>query len=109
MNSYIITVILSVVSGVLVAIVKHLMDEITKLRKEKSEEEHIKSEALCNGVLQLLKIQIIEYHDKYMSGENIPPYVYANFDSMYKAYTQLGGNGTITRMKEDIDKLRIEK
>ncbi len=109
MTQYIITISLSVISGVLVAIVKHLMDEITKLRKEKSEEEHAKSEALCNGVLQLLKIQIIEYHDKYMCGENIPPYVYGNFDAMYKAYKALGGNGVITRMKEDIDKLRVGK
>ena len=107
--SYVITVLLSLVSGVLVFIVQNLIKENQKLRKTKNEEEHAKSEALCNGVLQLLKIQIIEYHDKYMCGENIPPYVYGNFDAMYKAYTALGGNGTITRMKEDIDKLRIEK
>lgn len=107
--NYVISAVLSIVSGVLVYIIKRLIDEIDKLRNEKKKEDHEKSEALCNGVLQLLKIQIIEYHDKYMAGDNIPPYVYANFDSMYKAYTQLGGNGVITRMKEDIDKLKVGK
>lgn len=107
--SYLITAVLSLISGVLAFIVKNLISENTKLRKEKETHDHEKSEALCNGVLQLLKIQIIEYHDKYMAGDNIPPYVYANFDSMYKAYKALGGNGTITRMKEDIDKLRVGK
>lgn len=107
--NYLITAVLSVVSGILVAIIKNLIDENDKLRNKKQEDEKEKSEALCNGVLQLLKIQIIEYHDKYMAGDNIPPYVYTNFDSMYKAYKALGGNGTITRMKEDIDKLRVGK
>lgn len=107
--NYIIPAILSVVSGVLVWIVKNLITENNKLRNEKEKKDHEKSEALCNGVLQLLKIQIIEYHDKYMAGDNIPPYVYANFDQMYKAYTALGGNGTITRMKKDIDELRVGK
>ena len=109
MMNYVITAVLSVVSGVLVFLVKNLITENNKLRKEKETQDHEKSEALCNGVLQLLKIQIIEYHDKYMAGDNIPPYVYANFDSMYKAYKQLGGNGVITRMKEDIDKLKVGK
>jgi len=107
--NYVISAVLSIISGILVAIIKGLIEENNKLRKEKDTQEHEKSEALCNGVLQLLKIQIIEYHDKYMAGDNIPPYVYANFDSMYKAYKALGGNGTITRMKEDIDKLRVGK
>lgn len=107
--NYVISAVLSIISGILVAIIKGLIEENNKLRKEKDTKDHEKSEALCNGVLQLLKIQIIEYHDKYMAGDNIPPYVYANFDSMYKAYKALGGNGTITRMKEDIDKLRVGK
>lgn len=107
--NYLITAVLSIVSGVLVFVVQNLLKENAKLRDKKHKDDEKKSEALREGVLQLLKIQIIEYHDKYMADDNIPPYVYSNFDSMYKAYTALGGNGTITRMKEDIDKLRVGK
>ena len=103
--NYIITIILSVVSGVLVWIVKNLITANQELQKEKKQN----NDAISNGVLALLKIQIIEYHDRYMSGNNIPTYVYENFDQLYAAYTALGGNGMIRKMKEDIDHLKVGK
>ena len=101
--SYIVSIVLSVVSGVLLSLVKNLMDENKKLKKEREE----KATAMQDGVMVLLKIQLIEYHDKYMSSGDIPSYVYDNFDEMYKVYETLGGNGTVKHMKESIDKLRI--
>lgn len=108
MSGYIITVVLSVVSGTLAFIIQNLVRENDRLRSTKREEEHTKQEAISNGVLSLLKIQLIEYHDKYMTSGNIPTYVYDNFDEMYKAYAALGGNGMVKHMKEDIDRLRLE-
>lgn len=101
--SYIISIVLSVVSGVLLSIVKNLMDENKKLRRERED----KNAAMQDGVMTLLKIQLIEYHDKYMSSGDIPSYVYENFDEMYKVYETLGGNGMVKHMKESIDKLRV--
>ena len=101
--SYIISIVLSVVSGVLLSIVKNLMDENKKLRKERED----KNAAMQDGVMTLLKIQLIEYHDKYMSSGDIPSYVYENFDEMYTVYETLGGNGMVKHMKESIDKLRV--
>ena len=101
--SYVISIVLSVVSGVLLSLVKNLMDENKKLKKEKED----KATAMQDGVMILLKIQLIEYHDKYMSSGDIPSYVYDNFDEMYKVYEKLGGNGMVKHMKESIDKLRI--
>ena len=103
--NYVITVLLTVISGVLVFIVKNLITMNQNLQKEK----RTTSDAISAGVLALLKIQLIEYHDKYMLGNQIPTHVYENFDEMYKAYVALGGNGTIKRMKEDIDKLNVGK
>lgn len=108
MSGYIITVVLSVVSGTLAFIIQNLVRENDRLRNTKRAEEHTKQEAISNGVLSLLKIQLIEYHDKYMTSGNIPTYVYDNFDEMYKAYAALGGNGMVKHMKEDIDRLRLE-
>ncbi len=107
MTAHIITIILSVVSGVLVYIVQNLLKENEKLRREKRDNEEKKQKAIGNGVLSLLKIQLIEYHDKYMQGQNIPTYVYENWDEMYSAYEALGGNGMVKRMKDDIDRLRL--
>lgn len=108
MTGYIVTAVLSVVSGTLAFIIQNLVRENDRLRSNKREEEHTKQEAISNGVLSLLKIQLIEYHDKYMTSGNIPTYVYDNFDEMYKAYVALGGNGMVKHMKEDIDRLRLE-
>lgn len=108
MTGYIITAVLSVVSGTLAFIIQNLVRENDRLRSTKRAEEHTKQEAISNGVLSLLKIQLIEYHDKYMTSGNIPTYVYDNFDEMYKAYAALGGNGMVKHMKEDIDRLRLE-
>lgn len=105
--SYVITIILSVVSGALVYIVQNLLKENDRLRHEKRDNEEKKQKAIGNGVLSLLKIQLIEYHDKYMQGENIPTYVYENWDEMYAAYEALGGNGLVKKMKDDIDRLRL--
>lgn len=105
MTNYVITVALTVISGVLVWIVKNLIAANQELQKEKKNN----SDAISAGVLALLKIQIIEYHDRYMSNTNIPTYVYENFDQLYAAYSALGGNGMIKKMKEDIDHLKVGK
>lgn len=104
---YVISIGLTVFSGALLYIVQKLIDENKKLRDEKKKENKTKQDAIANGVLELLRIQLIEYHDKYMDDEDIPTYAYENFDEMYKAYEALGGNGTVKKMKEDIDHLRL--
>ena len=94
---------MSVTSGVLLAIVKQLIDDNRKLK----DEQQRKTQAMQDGMMLLLKIQLIEYHDKYMDEDNLPTYVYDNFDEMYKVYQELGGNGMVKHMKEAIDKKRI--
>lgn len=103
MIAYVISIIMSVTSGVLLAVVKNLIDENKKMRDEK----HNKERAMQDGMMCLLRIQLIEYHDRYMQTEEIPTYVYDNFDEMYRAYQTLGGNGMVKHMKESIDKLRV--
>lgn len=61
------------------------------------------------GTMLLLRVQLIEYHDKYMRLGYIPSYVFENFCKMYEAYHELGGNGMTTRMFEEIKQLPIRK
>lgn len=64
-------------------------------------------DANTRGTMLLLRVQLIEYHDKYMKLGEIPSYAYENFEEMYEAYHKLGGNGMITKMKEEIEELHL--
>lgn len=66
-------------------------------------------DANSKGTMLLLRVQIIEYHDKYMGLGYIPSYAYENVCEMYEAYHALGGNGLATHMFEEIKTLEIRK
>lgn len=60
------------------------------------------------GTMLLLRVQLIEYHNKYMEVGEIPSYAFQNFVEMYNAYHELGGNGMITKMYEEIQELHLK-
>lgn len=66
-------------------------------------------DANSKGTMMLLRIQLIEYHDKYVALDEIPSYAYDNFCEMYDAYHALGGNGMATKMKNEIEELNLKK
>ena len=66
-------------------------------------------DANSRGTMLLLRVQIIEYHDKYVREGKIPSYAYENFDEMYRAYHELGGNGMITKMYEEVKELHLRE
>ena len=66
-------------------------------------------DANSKGTMLLLRVQLIEYHDKYMRLGDIPSYAYENFMEMYDAYHALGGNGMITKMMHEIEELHLKK
>lgn len=80
-----------------------------KARDERIAEEYKKRDANSEGTMLLLRVQLIEYHDKYMALGSIPSYAYENFCEMYKAYHNLGGNGMVTKMKQEIEELHLRK
>ena len=66
-------------------------------------------DANSKGTMLLLRVQLIEYHDKYMAKGEIPSYAYENFVEMYEAYHRLGGNSMVTKMYEEIRELHLKK
>ena len=66
-------------------------------------------DANSKGTMLLLRVQLIEYHDKYMRLGSIPSYAYDNFCEMYNAYHKLGGNGMITKMMHEIEELHVRE
>lgn len=73
-----------------------------------AEEKKVRN-ANSTGTMLLLRVQLIEYHDKYMKLGTIPSYAYENFCEMYKAYHRLGGNGMITKMMHEIEELHLKE
>lgn len=66
-------------------------------------------DANSKGTMLLLRVQLIEYHDKYVELGEIPSYAYDNFNEMYEAYHALGGNGMVTKMRDEIQELHLKR
>lgn len=66
-------------------------------------------DANSKGTMLLLRVQLIEYHEKYVELGSIPSYAYENFVEMYEAYHELGGNGMVTKMYEEIHELHLKR
>ena len=64
-----------------------LMGYIVWLLKNQKKDRSANSK----GTMLLLRVQLIEYHDKYTTLGEIPSYAYENFMEMYEAYHELGG------------------
>lgn len=86
------------------AIMSALMAYILKLLKEQRNSRS----ATAEGTKCLLRVQLIEYHDKYTNEGSIPSYALENWDALYNAYINLGGNGLIKNMDKEVRNLRIK-
>lgn len=86
------TIVLPVILGYIVWILKS---------------QKVLRDANSKGTMVLLKVKLFEYHDKYMELGFIPSYAYENFCDMYESYHELGGNGTGTKMYEEIKQLHL--
>lgn len=94
-------IILVTYSVILPLLIGYMIYQLKQYQKHK--------DAYNIGLMLLLRVQLIEYHDKYMLQNSIPSYAYSNFIEMYEAYTLLGGNGMVTKMKKEIDELYLTK
>lgn len=90
---------------VLPIIVTALMGYVVWLLKNQKKDR----DANSKGTMLLLRVQLIEYHSKYTQLGNIPSYAYQNFCEMYEAYHELGGNGMVTKMKQEIEELHLKQ
>ena len=66
-----------------------------------------RQQAIEDGVRDLLRIQILEIHEQAKKEGKISVTRKDAIDSAYKSYHALGGNGTITRVHEEIMQMPI--
>ena len=91
--------------AVLTVVVTPLMGYIVWLLKEQKKDRTAQEK----GIMLLLRVQLIEYHDKYMRKGKIPTYAFQNFEDMYQCYHELGGNSMAEKMHEEINELRLQQ
>lgn len=65
-------------------------------------------DANSKGTMLLLRVQLIEYHKEWTERKYITKHGLENFIEMYNAYHELGGNGMVTHLKEEIERLQIK-
>lgn len=106
---YLITILISLITGVLVFILQMVIRENRDLKKKKDTETEEEKNAISNGVRQLLSVFLEEIYDKYSESETIPRRVYDRWMKIHKAYKGLHGNGTFDRMKEEFEEKHIVK
>lgn len=64
--------------------------------------------ALEKGMMLLLRAKLIEYHKEWTEREYITTHGIQNFLEMYDVYHSLGGNGMVTHLKEEVQKLDVK-
>ena len=104
---YLITILISLVSGVLVFILQSVIRENRELKRKKYEETQERERALENGVRQLLSVRLEEIYDQYSDSESMPRRAYDRWMKLHKAYKGLHGNGTFNHMKIELDEKHI--
>ena len=97
LNTAITVIVTAIVSGAITGITVSLKSQKKKI------------DALKNGMLSLLRAEIIRQHDKYMDRKCCPIYAKDALEKAYAAYHQLGGNGTITKLYNDTIALPEER
>lgn len=99
------TALNTAISIIVTAIVSGAITGITVFFKGQKK----KTEALENGMLSLLRAEIIRQHDKYTDRKCCPIYAKDALEKAYAAYHELGGNGTITKLYNDTMALPEER
>lgn len=105
---YIFSIVAGLISTILGFILKSKLQEIKRLRAEKEEYKSQRDRALENGVVCILRKHLMDEHEIWTQKGYITPKALESGLLMYKAYKELGGNGMIDHMEEEIQTLPIK-
>ena len=87
-------------------IVTGLTAGVAKINK-KLKDERVRNRAIEDGVRDLLRMQILDTYERCKASGQISVSRKDAVDSAYKSYHALGGNGTITRVHQELMDLPI--
>lgn len=83
---------------------------LTKLKKdkEKSEKDEEKDRIMQNAVQALLRDRLIEKYRTFKSKGEMTILDKENIEHLFQEYTNLGGNGTVRELYQDLDNIKIK-
>ncbi|MCD8025369.1 MAG: hypothetical protein LUF33_00090 [Clostridiales bacterium] len=100
MWDYILQVYLVVLPIILTALLGYITRSLKKQKKDRK--------ANSKGTMLLLRVQLIEYHDRWIERGYTTKIGLENYLEMYDAYHGLGGNGLVTELKKEIEALPVK-
>lgn len=107
----IVAILITIVSGVTTSILVYLLQsKIKENRQLKTEKEASRSKhetAMENGMVCVLRKHLMDEHDTWTAKGYITSHALENGLAMYRAYKDLGGNGMIDHMEDEIQELPI--
>lgn len=101
MMEYILQIVVSVCTSALTVVLAAVW------RKQKT--ILTRYQAVHDGMKCLLRLEIIRDCSHYLEKKCVPVYAMENILESYEAYHALGGNGTITKMVEELKQLPTRK
>ena len=105
---YLYSAIASLAVAMLVWVLQGVIKENRALRQKNLDECKLEQAAIKEGMCCVLRDTLISNHKKYTDLGHISTHGIQNWLLMYKAYHNLGGNGMIDHMKEEIEELPIK-
>lgn len=105
--SIVLSIITSLISGMLLFVLQSTIKENKKLKQEKEEARDKRDKAMQSGMVCLLRKNLMDEHETWMAKGYITSHALENGLAMYRAYKDLGGNGMIDHMEEEIQGLPI--
>ena len=96
MIQFLITIIISVLSAT------GILGIGTRAILSRMQKQDSRQKALEYGVQALLRDRMLHCYNKYIEAGFAPIYAKENYENMYRQYHELGGNGVMTQLHEEL-------
>ncbi len=100
MNDFLIIIYKVVLPPVITAVMGYVVWLLKQQKKDR--------DANSRGTMLMLRAKLIEYHKEWTGRQYITKHGLENFIEMYEAYHELGGNGMVTHLLEEVEELQIK-
>ncbi len=100
--------IITTVLGILINKFANKLDKIKKEEEAEKEEINAKNRAIEEGLVALLRNELVRRYREYETVGEISILDKENFEDMFEQYENLGGNGTMKKMAKDVLNLPIK-
>ena len=98
----------TILHPILLGYIVWLLKEQRKTAENNRRAEGEKRDAISRGAMLLLRVQLIENHERWMQRGYVTTHGIENFIEMYNTYRSLGGNGMVTHLMEEVGELPIK-